>query len=121
MLLRLNQSLRLAGWFASKALNVFNAKYTVQALTAFNAKSIVKAGWLADWLAGKALKGLTAKSVIKAGWLTGPCRPVRQNQPLRPCRPLLARPLKPSIVNALKTIKAKSVVKAGWLPGWQGP
>ena len=29
----------------------------------------------------------------------------------------LARPLKPSIVNALKASKAKSVVKAGWLAG----
>ena len=49
----------------------------------FKAKSIVKAGWLADWVAGRALKALNAKSavkavialkaesVVKAGWLAG--------------------------------------------------
>jgi hypothetical protein len=47
--LPVNQSLRLAGWLAGKALKALEAKSIVKALDALKAKSIVKAGWLAGW------------------------------------------------------------------------
>ncbi len=51
--LKLNQSLRLAGWLAGwlvgKALKVLNAKSIVKDIEALTAKSIVKASWRAGW------------------------------------------------------------------------